>query len=349
MGKVEISALIRPHLIDMKPYASARDEFTGKSEVYLDANENSLGSVGVRDLSRYPDPHQHEIKKKLSSLKQIAADQIFIGNGSDEPIDLLIRAFCEPLKNEIIILPPTYGMYEVSANVNNVPVKKVPLTADFQLDVAAIEEAINSHTKLIFTCNPNNPTGTRIADTEVIKILENFNGLVIVDEAYIDFSEKESFIGLIEQYNNLVVLQTFSKAWGLAAARVGMLYGSTEVVEILNKIKPPYNVNEMSQEAVIYALQNEQQKQAFVDEILNERAYLHTELASLTTVQSIYPSDTNFLLVRVTEPDKLYHYLIDKGIIVRNRSKVLLCEGCLRITVGTRQENERLIKAIKSF
>lgn len=349
MGKINISELIRPHLIDMKPYASARDEFTGKSEVYLDANENSLGSVGTRDLSRYPDPHQQEIKRKLSEIKHITTDQIFIGNGSDEPIDLLIRAFCEPLQDEIIILPPTYGMYEVSANVNNVPVKKVPLTTDFQLNISAIENGITDNSKLIFVCNPNNPTGTRIADSEVINILERFNGLVIVDEAYIDFSEKQSFIRLIEQYNNLVVLQTFSKAWGLAAARVGMLFGSEEVVGVLNKIKPPYNVNEMSQEAVIYALENEQQKKAFVDEIVKERASLETELSQLAIVQSIYPSDTNFLLVRVAEPDRLYHYLIENGIIVRNRSKVMLCEGCLRITVGTREENQRLLEAIKEF
>lgn len=349
MGKTNIIKLIRPHLMDMKPYASARDEFTGKSEVYLDANENSLGSVGQRDLSRYPDPHQQEIKRKLAGIKQVSADQIFIGNGSDEPIDLLIRAFCEPNQDEIIILPPTYGMYEVSANINNVPVKKIPLKPDFQLDVSAIQKGISSNTKLLFICNPNNPTATRIADGDVISMIEKFDGLVVVDEAYIDFSDKQSFVQLIEQYNNVVVLQTFSKAWGLAAARVGMLFGSKEVVAVLNKIKPPYNVNEMSQEAVIYALDNEKQKNEFVEEIVKERVFLQSELTQIDNVHSIYPSDTNFLLTRVSEPDKLYHYLIDRGIIVRNRSKVLLCEGCLRITVGTREENERLVKAIKEF
>ncbi len=349
MRKIDINKLIRPHLINMKPYASARDEFTGKSEVYLDANENSLGSVGKRDLSRYPDPHQEVIKSKLSKIKKIAANQIFIGNGSDEPIDLLIRAFCQPQKDEIMILPPTYGMYEVSANVNDVIVKKVPLQADFQLAVKEIKNQISERTKIIFVCNPNNPTGTRIEDNDIIPILDSYDGLVIVDEAYIDFSTKESYIRLIDQYNNLIVLQTFSKAWGLAAARVGMLFGDLEVVSVLNKIKPPYNVNEMSQEAIIYALDNENQKHDFVNQLITERSHLRDSLAAIGKVVSIYPSDANFLLVKVDEPKEMYHYLINQGIIVRDRSNVTLCEGCIRITVGTKEENERLIKAISSY
>lgn len=349
MRKININQLIRPHLIEMKPYASARDEFTGKSEVYLDANENSLGSVGKRDLSRYPDPHQEVIKGKLSEIKKIAANQIFIGNGSDEPIDLLIRAFCQPQRDNIIILPPTYGMYEVSANVNDVEVKKVPLQVNFQLDVPAIREKISEDTKIIFVCNPNNPTGTRIEDSDIIPLLDEFDGLVVVDEAYIDFSNKESFIRLIEKYNNLVVLQTFSKAWGLAAARVGMLFADLAVVNVLNKIKPPYNVNEMSQEAVIYALDHEAQKQDFVGQIVEERTWLEKVLGEMDKIEIIYPSDANFLLIKVAEPKKMYQYLIEQGIIVRDRSNVMLCEGCLRITVGTRGENERLVKAIATF
>ncbi len=349
MKKVDVQGLIRPHLIGMKPYSSARDEYTGKSEVYLDANENALGSVTKMDLSRYPDPHQNLIKEKLSKIKSAAIDQIFIGNGSDEPIDLLIRAFCNPKQDDIIILPPTYGMYEVSANINNVLVKKVPLTSTFQIQVEEVLKGISDHTKIIFTCNPNNPTGTRILDEDILTLIKSFNGLVVVDEAYIDFSDKQSFISQISEYNNLVILQTFSKAWGMAAARVGMLFADQEVVSILNKIKPPYNVNQLSQEAVLEALGKVDHKNQMVKNILTQKIYLAQELHSLDIIEEIHPSDANFILVRVSEPKKLYQYLIEKNIIVRDRSNVLLCEGCLRITIGNEVENKRLLGAIKGY
>ena len=349
MKEFNIRTLIRTHLLEMKPYASARDEFTGKSEVYLDANENALGSVGSKNLARYPDPHQQSIKEKLSVLKGIQPDQIFIGNGSDEPIDLLIRAFCAPERDEIIIQPPTYGMYEVSANINAVKVISVPLTAEFQLDKAAVLEAISADTKLIFVCNPNNPTGTRLRTDDILSLARRFHGLVVVDEAYIDFSGQESFIGQIAENPNIVVLQTFSKAWGLAAARVGMLYAHAEVVAILNKIKPPYNVNAMSQEVVLEALGRVEDKTAYVAELVRLRAELQRELEKIPLVQKVYESDANFLLTKVNDPVALYHFLIEQGIIVRDRSKVQLCEGCLRVTVGTAAENKRLLEAMGRF
>ena len=349
MKELDINSLVRPHLLDMKPYASARDEFTGKSEVYLDANENALGSVGSKDLARYPDPHQQAIKAKLAQLKGVKPAQIFIGNGSDEPIDLLIRAFCSPGENEILIQPPTYGMYAVSASVNNVAVQQVPLTPDFQIDVPAVEAAISESVRLLFVCNPNNPTGTRLNADDVLTIANQFHGLVIVDEAYIDFSSQPSFIAHIEKHPNIVVLQTFSKAWGLAAARVGMLYGNEQVVAILKKIKPPYNVNAMSQEVVLEALDRVSDQKAYVAELVSLRRSLQTQLEGLSTVQKVYDSDANFLLTKVDEPGTLYHYLIDKGIIVRDRSKVQLCEGCLRITVGTKEENDRLLAAMQEY
>lgn len=349
MGSSFVNRLARPHLLNIKPYSSARDEYTGKSQVYLDANENALGSVGSRELSRYPDPHQRLIKEKLSQIKEIAADQIFIGNGSDEPIDLLIRAFCNPGKDEVIIMPPTYGMYEVSANINEVGVNRIPLTHDFQLNVEAVLESVTSATKMIFVCNPNNPTGTRIDDRSVVTLLEKFEGLVVVDEAYIDFSNKESFISRIASYENLAVLQTFSKAWGLAAARVGMLFGSKNLIDLINKIKPPYNVNEMSQGVIIRALDQVDQKDRMVGEILEAKEHLETGLRKIGMVEQIHDSDTNFLLVRMPDPVKVYHYLIEQGIIVRDRSKVLLCEGCLRITVGTPKENEKLLMALGNY
>ena len=349
MKDFDIRHLIRPHLLDMKPYSSARDEFTGKSEVYLDANENALGSVGSKDLARYPDPHQEAIKAQLAELKEVNPDQIFIGNGSDEPIDLLIRAFCTPGTHEIFILPPTFGLYEVSSNVNAVAVTKVPLTTDFQLDVPAVLAAINEQTRLVFVCNPNNPTGTRLHAEDTLTIAQQFDGLVVVDEAYIDFSSQESFVQQIADVPNIVVLQTFSKAWGLAAARVGMLYAHPKVVAILNKIKPPYNVNAMSQDVVLEALSKVAEKTAYVDELVSLRADLQAHLERLPIVHKVYDSAANFLLTRVDDPSALYHYLIEKGIIVRDRSKVQLCEGCLRITVGTAEENARLLAAMERF
>ncbi|MEL7146907.1 MAG: histidinol-phosphate transaminase [Bacteroidota bacterium] len=349
MKDFDIRPLIRPHLLDMKPYSSARDEFTGKSDVYLDANENALGSVGSRDLARYPDPHQLAIKEKLSVLKGVQPEQIFIGNGSDEPIDLLIRAFCVPGRHQILIQPPTYGMYEVSANVNAVGVRKVPLRVDYQLDVPAVRAAIDENTRLIFVCNPNNPTGTRINADDTLAVARDFDGLLVVDEAYIDFSGQESFISQIASTPNIVVLQTFSKAWGLAAARVGMLYAHQDVVAILNKIKPPYNVNAMSQEVVLEALEKVAEKISYVDQLVQLRSVLQHRLEKLAVVQAVYDSDANFLLTKLTNPVNLYHFLIEKGIIVRDRSKVQLCEGCLRITVGTTEENERLLEAMGQF
>ena len=345
----DINNIIRPNIKNLVPYSSARDEFKGEASIFLDANENSFGSPLTKWYNRYPDPMQIKVKEKLSEIKGVPVDHIFLGNGSDECIDLLIRAFCEPGKDNIIICPPTYGMYEVSANINDVAIKKVPLTNNFQLDLPSIEEAVDDNTKLIFLCSPNNPTGNSLNRADVEMILNNYFGVVVIDEAYINFSRFRSFTQELEDYPNLVVMQTLSKAWGLAALRVGLAFASKEVLDVLNRIKPPYNINQPSQELALKALEEVGQVNDMIREIVAQRDWLEKELANVEVVKHIYPSDANFLLVRVTDAKGIYKFLLSEGIVVRDRSSVTLCEGCLRITVGTQPENETLINALKRY
>jgi histidinol-phosphate aminotransferase len=344
-----ITKLLRPHIAGLKPYSSARDEYSGKEGIFLDANENALGSVTEQPFNRYPDPYQRELKAKIAELKYCRPEQIFLGNGSDEAIDLLYRVFCEPHLDNVIICPPTYGMYEVSAEINCVEVRKVPLTADFQLQSQAIMEAVDWHTKLIFVCSPNNPTANNMAVDDICYLLEHFHGLVVVDEAYIDFTTQPSFVGSLEMYPNLVVLQTFSKAWGLAALRLGMAFASPELISVLNKIKPPYNINGVTQQLALAGLNHTDTFHRMLAEILQQRNTLAEALNALPQVLHVYPSDANFLLVKVPRPKELYDFLAQKKVVVRDRSKLALCEGCLRITVGTAEENRQLVAAIQQF
>ena len=345
----DLNSLLRENIKKLVPYSSARDEFKGEANVFLDANENSLGSPLTKWYNRYPDPLQMKVKEKLSSIKAVPVENIFIGNGSDECIDVLFRAFCDPGKDNVITCPPTYGMYEVSAHINDVLVKKVPLTPAFQLNLPAIEEAIDDNTKMIFLCSPNNPTGNSLDREDIEMILNNYSGIVVIDEAYINFSRFRSFTQELSDYPNLVILQTLSKAWGLAALRVGMAFASPEIIHVMNKIKPPYNINQASQDLALQALEEVGQVNDMIREIVAQRDLLAKELQTLPMVQTIYPSDANFLLVRVTEPKAIYKYLLEKGIVVRDRSSVELCAGCLRITVGTPAENVSVINALKSW
>ena len=341
--------LLRKNIKELIPYSSARDEFKGEASVYLDANENSYGSPLNESFNRYPDPLQFKVKKRLSEIKGVPPQNIFLGNGSDEAIDILFRAFCNPGSDNVITVPPTSGMYEVSANINDVEVHKIKLKTDFQLNMEGIAEAIDEHTKIIFICSPNNPTGNSINRDDIETILANFNGLVVIDEAYINYSRQKTFIQELTEYSNLVVLQTLSKAWGLAGLRVGMAFASEEIIEIFNKVKPPYNINEASQALALQALQNVEQVNSWIKETVAERETLKSELNTIESVLTIYPSDANFILVKTIKPKEIYQFMVNRGIIVRDRSKVELCEGCLRITIGTPKENELLIEAFKNF
>ncbi len=345
----KLEHLIRQNIKDLRPYSSARSEFSGVAKIFLDANENSLGSPLPKWYNRYPDPLQWELKRKIASIKNIEAENILLGNGSDECIDLLIRAFCEPAVDNILICPPTYGMYEVYAQINNVQVKQVPLTPAFQLDLESMEEAIDAHTKLIFLCSPNNPTGNSLDRSDVEMILNNFDGIVVVDEAYINYSRQRSFLSELKDYPNLVVMQTLSKAWGLASLRLGMNFASNEIIKVLNKIKPPYNINGATQELAIKALDGLEEVNAMIRLTVTEREHLAKELLALEIVQKVFPSDANFLLTRFSNADRVYEYLKEKGIIVRNRSQVILCDDCLRITVGTPEQNQQLIKILSEY
>ena len=341
--------IVRNNIRNLKPYSSARDEFKGEANIFLDANENSLGSPLLKWYNRYPDPMQWKIKQKLSVIKQVPVDQVFLGNGSDEPIDLLFRCFCEPGVDEVIVFPPTYGMYEVSANINNVHLSKVPLTKEFQLDLEALESAIKPHSKIIWICSPNNPTGNSIDRQDIEMVLNNFDGLVVVDEAYINFSRQKSLVTDLADYPNLVVLQTLSKAWGLAGLRVGMAFSSSEIIGYLNKVKPPYNISEPVQELALKALDEIGQVNDMILQLVDARKQLELDFVKSPQVVKVYPSDANFLLVEFTQARAMYDYLVGKGIVVRDRSNVLLCDNCLRITVGTDAENLKLVDAINSF
>ena len=345
----ELRKIIRPHILNLTPYSSARDEYTGQVGVFLDANENPLGSVLPENYNRYPDPHQRVIKEKLAPIKGVNPNQIFLGNGSDEAIDLLIRATCVPGKDSIIILPPTYGMYEVSASINDIELIKVPLTEDYQIDTEQVLDKIQPSTKLIWVCSPNNPSGNLVQDDAIETLLKNFNGLVVVDEAYIDFADTISCTQRLAEFPNLVVLQTFSKAWGLASLRLGMCFASVELIAVLDKVKPPYNLGGPTQALLYKALDHEASKNSMVRQILNERANLSRELSELPTVVKIHPSDANFLLVKFDDAAATMAFLINGKIIVRDRSKVTLCRDCLRITVGTAEENAVLVSALRKF
>ncbi len=346
---MDVRNLQRENIKNLKPYSTARDEFKGQASVYLDANENNFGSPLPADYNRYPDPLQLDLKDAISKVKGVPIENTFLGNGSDEAIDLLFRAFCTPKVDNVIILPPTYGMYEVCANINDVEVRKVNLLPDFQLDLEKIAESIDKHTKLIFICSPNNPTGNSLNRTDIETILVNFNGLVVIDEAYINFAKQKTFIQELTEYPHLVVLQTFSKAWGLAGLRLGMAFSSTPVIDIMNKVKAPYNINQATQDLALSALENIQQVNEWIKVTVSERERLSNALGRLQNVINVYPSDANFLLVRMEKAHDIYNKLCDYGVIVRDRSKVTLCDECLRITVGTVSENNQLLTILEEI
>jgi histidinol-phosphate aminotransferase len=344
-----LDSLIRDNIKKMTAYSSARHEFTGNASIYLDANENSFGSPLPDNFNRYPDPLQLQVKEKLSKIKGVSAQNIFLGNGSDEAIDLLYRIFCEPGRDNTIILPPTYGMYEVCAEMNDVKIKKVTLAKEYQLDIDGIANAIDPFTKLIFICSPNNPTGNSINRPDVEIILNNFDGIVVIDEAYINYSKQRSFIAELTEYPNLVVMQTLSKAWGLAGLRLGMAFAAQPIIELMNKVKYPYNINTATQLLALEALENIDWVNEHIATTVVERERLRNDLLSLSFTEEVYPSDANFLLVKMTDARKKYEQLCQKGIIVRDRSKVVLCEDSLRITIGTPEENKQLIEELSKL
>ena len=341
--------LVRENIKKMTAYSSARHEFTGTANVFLDANENSFGSPLPENYNRYPDPLQLKLKEKISSIKGVPAQNIFLGNGSDEAIDLLFRIFCEPGKDNILIFPPTYGMYEVCAEMNDIKVKKVSLTESFQLNLEAIEAAIVANTKMIFVCSPNNPTGNSINRNDIEVLLNNFDGLVVIDEAYINYSKQKTFIPELTEYPNLVILQTLSKAWGLAGLRLGMAFAGEPIINYLNKVKYPYNINTATQQLAIEALGNISSVNNWTKTTVEQKEWLKDELLKLSFTQTVYPSDANFILAKMTEARNIYEFLSDKGIIVRDRSKIILCDDCLRITIGTPDENKQLLEALKVY
>jgi histidinol-phosphate aminotransferase len=344
-----LQSLVRKNIKRLKPYSSARKEFSGAAEIFLDANENSFGSPLTDSYNRYPDPLQWEIKDRIAQLNNVETSEIFVGNGSDEAIDLLFRIFCCPQIDNILICPPTYGMYEVSAEINDVEIRRANLTSNFDLDFEAIQKAVDDNTKLIFLCSPNNPTGNLMRWDTILKLAETFNGIVVVDEAYIHFSDQESLVAEIGNKPNLVVLQTFSKAWGLAGLRVGFAFANEEIIKLFNKVKPPYNVSQAAQELILKALDNAMQVHSTIAEIVRERANLIDALDKFSFVRKIYPSDANFVLVKTDDASAIYEFLLKEKIVVRNRNNVELCAGCLRITVGTPDENAALLAALKDY
>jgi histidinol-phosphate aminotransferase len=344
----DINTLVRENVKSMKPYSSARDEFEDfdtADMIFLDANENPFEN----GVNRYPDPQQSSVKVILAKQKKIKTNQILLGNGSDEVLDLLFRAFCEPKVDNVITLPPTYGMYGVLANINAVENKEILLSTDFQPQIEKIMEAVDENTKIIFLCSPNNPTGNSFSDENVAYLLKNFNGLVVIDEAYIDFSQKESWVNKLDEYPNLIITQTLSKAYGLAGIRLGICYASAEVISVLNKIKPPYNVNELTQQRAIFRLGNEAKINSEIESIIVQRTDLLKVLLNVKFVEKIYPTEANFILIKVDDANKRYDELIAKGIVIRNRTTQPLCENTLRLTIGTEVENKKLIEALSSL
>lgn len=345
-----LESLVRENIKQMTAYSSARHEFSGMAAIFLDANENSFGSpLPSSNYNRYPDPLQTAVKEKISKIKGVPVKNIFLGNGSDEAIDLLFRIFCEPGRDNAIIFPPTYGMYEVCAEMNNVKVKKVSLTENFQLDLDAIERAIDPFTRLIFICSPNNPTGNSIDRSDAEVLLNNFEGLVVIDEAYINYAKQKTFIPELIEYPNLIVLQTLSKAWGLAGLRLGLAFAAERIINYMNKVKYPYNISTATQELALEALDNITTVNSWIKTTVEQREWLKEQLPQLPFVKTVYPSDSNFILAKMDEARKIYDYLSAKGIIVRDRSKIILCDDCLRITIGTPEENISLLNALNNY
>ena len=339
---MNIQHLIRKNIAALKPYSCARDEFKGEASVYLDANENPFNAP----FNRYPDPLQRELKEQLAAIKGVPAGNMLLGNGSDEPIDLLYRAFCEPGIDNVVAIEPSYGMYRVCADINNVEYRRVLLNEQFDFTARSLIAATDSHSKLIWLCSPNNPTGNSLNRSEIVKLCISFEGLVVLDEAYIDFSEHASATSLLQEHPNLVILQTFSKAWGNAAIRLGMAFADTEIIQVLNKIKYPYNINILTQQQALKALQHKDKVAEWVALLKTERSRLIAELGKLPMVRHIFPTDANFVLLRVDDANALYQYLITQSIVVRNRNTVSLCMDCIRITVGTPDENNQLLQAM---
>ena len=345
----DLNKLVRDNIKRLKPYSSARHEFTGEASVFLDANENPYGSTLAEDFNRYPDPLQWQLKFEIAKIKGVPAENIFIGNGSDEVIDLAYRIFCNPGKDNVIVCPPTYGMYEVSGNINDVEIRKVNLLEGFQLDTEGIMNAVDDNTKLLFICSPNNPTGNNMNRPDVEFLLNNFPGLILIDEAYINYSRQKTFIQELTEYPNVIVMQTLSKAWGLAALRLGLGYASLDIIGLFNKVKPPYNINKASQELALEALAQTAQVNEWIKETVAQKEWLAKELTNFSFVKKVFPSDANFLLVRVEDANKLYDHLTASGVIVRNRSKEYMCENSLRITVGTPEEDKKLIDLFRNY
>jgi len=341
----DIPSLLRNNIRSLTPYSSARDEYKGEDAVFLDANENPYNSP----FNRYPDPLQIRLKKRISEIKGVASENIFLGNGSDEAIDLLIRAFCEPGEDNILAIKPTYGMYKVCADINGVEYRESLLNEHFQVNVQQLTDLADSCSKLMFLCSPNNPTSNSLDARDILQLVRNFKGLVILDEAYIDFSIHPSMAAQLKAYSNLVILQTFSKAWGMAGIRLGMAFADIDVIRVLNRIKYPYNVNILTQKVALEHLASTENKEKWVKQILEQRNFLFNHLVQLTIVKNILPCDANFLMVKFDDPKKVFDFLIEKKIIVRDRSKVSLCEGYLRITVGTSEENSMLISALNEY
>ena len=337
--------LVRPNILALEPYSCARNEFTGEARVYVDANENPYDT----EVNRYPDPLQKAVKRKIAALKGVRESQIFLGNGSDEAIDLPFRIFCRPGIDNVVAPAPTYGMYQVCADINDIEYRSVPMKPDFQLDLEAMQARIDDRTKLVFLCSPNNPSGNALRWEDIQWFLDHFKGITVVDEAYIDFSSQPSLLRELDRYPRMMVLQTFSKAWGQAAIRLGMAFAGEEIIGLMNNVKYPYNVNVLTQKQALRVLDNAGEKDRAVKEILQQREMVRDRLNALECVDRIYPSDANFLLVKVYDADNTYRFLLDRGIIVRNRNRVTLCKGCLRITVGTPAENEEIIAALKEY
>ncbi len=342
----DLTRLVRPNILALTPYSCARNEYSGgEANVFLDANESPYGGL----YNRYPDPLQRELRRRLSALKGVGKEQMFLGNGSDEAIDLIMRVFCEPGRDNVVAIEPTYGMYEVCAGVNDVEYRPVPLGAGFRLEAEALLDAADEHTKAVFLCSPNNPTGNSLDRGEMLRVIEGFGGIVVADEAYGDFSSAPSLRSELPCHDNLVVLNTLSKAWASAALRVGMAFASKGIVELLNRVKYPYNISLPAQREALRALDGEEQVRTWVRLTLSERERVLREVAALSLCLQVFPTDANFFLARVTDARGIYEHLLRRGVVVRDRSRVRLCEGCLRVTIGTREENEALIGALKDY
>lgn len=346
---MKLDKMLRPHLLQLRPYASARDDFSGSARIYLDANENAFGSPAGNSWNRYPDPYQDKLKEKIALIKGMHKEQLFIGHGSDEPIDLLIRAFCIPGTDHVITMPPTYGMYGVSADINQVENVKVPLTRNFEIDVESMLKRLDERAKLVYICSPNNPTGNSLNQEAIKMIIRGAKGLVVLDEAYIDYASHQGFLNQLDQFPNLVILHTLSKAWGMASLRLGMAFAHRDIIAVLNMIKPPYNIAGPVQKMVSEAIESPQQKDDTVKQTLEQRLILKELLLKDQKVRKVFPSDANFLLVKVDGASRIYRDLINHEIIIRDRSKVMLCEDCLRITVGTPAENQELADVLATL